>query len=103
MRVPIAHDLPKDTVRNRLKSRSHKIRDFVPGGMAEVETSWPDEDCMNLSVSTMGQRVDGKVLIEENQVVFEVNLPPALSFVEPMVAKAIASQGQRMLADKSGD
>ncbi len=100
MRVPISHTIGKEEVRRRLQSRSHEIARFVPGGMADVTTSWPNEDRMDLSVKAMGQSIDGCVLIEEDQVVFEVNLPPALSFVEPMVASAIRQQGQKLIAPK---
>lgn len=102
MRVPIPHNLPKEEVRRRLHSRSGEIGNFVPGGAAEVTTSWPNEDRMDLTVKAMGQGIDGRVLIEEGQVVFEVDLPMALSFVEPMISGAIRSQGQKMLADHSG-
>ena len=100
MRVPIPHDLPKEEVRHRLASRSHEIRNFIPGGMAEVTTDWPGEDVMTLAVRAMGQGINGRVLIEERQVVFEVDLPPALAFVEPMVAGAIRKQGTKMLEHK---
>jgi hypothetical protein len=55
---------------------------------------------MDLSVKAMGQGIDGSVIIEDAQVIFEVNLPPALSFVEPMVASAIRQQGQKLIAPK---
>ena len=100
MRVPIPHNLPKEEVRHRLSSRSHEIANFIPGGMAEVTTGWPDEDTMTLSVRAMGQGIAGRVLIEERQVVFEVDLPPALAFVEPMVAGAIRKQGTKLLEHK---
>lgn len=100
MRVPIPHDLPREEVRRRLSSRSHEIVNFIPGGMAKVTTAWPDEDTMTLAVAAMGQGIDGRVIIEERQVVFEVNLPPALAFVEPMVAGAIRKQGTRLLEHK---
>ena len=97
MRVPIAHTLPKEEVRRRLRERNHEIANFVPGGMADVTTGWPNEDQMDLSVRAMGQGIDGRVLIEEHEVVFEVDLPPALSFVEPMIAGAIRDKGQKLL------
>jgi hypothetical protein len=65
--------------------------------MADVTTGWPNEDQMDLSVRAMGQGIDGRVLIEEREVVFEVDLPPALSFVEPMIAGAIRDKGQKLL------
>lgn len=100
MRVPIPHDLPKEEVRRRLSSRGHEIANFIPGGMADVTTGWPNEDTMTLGVRAMGQGINGRVLIEEHQVVFEVDLPPALSFVEPMVAGAIRQQGTKLLEHK---
>ncbi len=100
MRVPIPHNLPKDEVRRRLASRTHEIANFIPGGMAEVETDWPGEDTMNLGVRAMGQGIHGRVLIEERQVVFEIDLPPALAFVEPMIAGAIRQQGTKLLEQK---
>lgn len=97
MRVPIPHSLPKEEVRRRLRDKSPQIGNFVPGGIAEVDTSWADEDHMNLNVRAMGQTVAGQVVIEEGQVVFVVDLPPALSFVEPMIAGAIRQHGAKLL------
>ncbi|MBX7458292.1 hypothetical protein K3152_08550 [Qipengyuania sp. 1NDH17] len=98
MRVPLPHNLGKEEVRRRLKTRSHEIGDAIPGGMADVTTSWPNEDCMALDIHAMGNLTRAQVLIEETQVVFEIDLPPALSFVEPIIAGAIRKKGQKLLA-----
>lgn len=98
MRVPLQHNLGKEEVRRRLKARSHEIGDAIPGGMAEVKTSWPSDDCLALDIRAMGNLTRAKVLIEETQVVFEIDLPPALSFVEPIIAGAIRKKGQKLLA-----
>lgn len=98
MRVPIPHKLDKETVRRRLRDRSHKIANHIPGGVADVTTDWPSEDRMNLNVSAMGQMVRGHVDIEDDQVVFVMDLPPSLSFMEPMVASAVRQQGQKLIA-----
>ena len=100
MRVPLPHELGKDEVRRRMKARSHEIADAIPGGMAEVETSWPNEDCMALDIKAMGNVTRAQVLIEDTQVIFEVDLPPALSFVEPVIAGAIRKKGQKLLEAK---
>ena len=97
MRVAIPHQLGKDEVRHRLKSRSHEIADQIPGGMAQVTTAWPSEDRMAMNVQAMGQTLQGAVDIEEGQLVFEIDLPAALSFIEPMVEKAIRQQGQKLI------
>lgn len=97
MRVAIPHDLPTETVRERLKSRSHEMADHIPGGMAEVTTAWPSEDRMTMRVSAMGQNLDGHVDLEEGQLVFEIDLPPALGFLEPMISGAVRDKGQKLL------
>lgn len=98
MRIPLSHSLGKDEVRSRMKARSHEIADAIPGGMAEVTTHWPSEDCMALDIHAAGSKITAKVEIEEDQVVFDVDLPRALSFFEPMIAGAIRNKGQKLLA-----
>ncbi|MFC4256826.1 hypothetical protein GRI97_15125 [Altererythrobacter xixiisoli] len=97
MEVAIPHTLDRDTVRSRLRNSSHKIASGIPGGMAEVTTSWPGEDRMDMSIAAMGQTIDGYVIIEDSQVIFHVALPAALSFFEPIVSGAIRDQGQKLL------
>ena len=41
MQVPIPHQLGRDEARRRLRENGHKMADNFPGGMAQVETSWP--------------------------------------------------------------
>ena len=96
MRVAIPHSLDNETVRQRLKSKSHEIGNAIPGGGA-VATAWPSEDRMTMDISAMGQSLRANVDLEPGQVVLEVDLPPALSFIEPMVAGAIKQQGQKLL------
>jgi hypothetical protein len=96
MRVAIPHNLDNETVRERLKSKSHQIGNAIPGG-GSVNTAWPSENRMTMDISAMGQNLRAHVDLEPGQVVLEVDLPPALSFFEPMVAGAIKSQGQKLL------
>ena len=98
MRVEIPHNLDKATARERLRANSHKIAEQFPGGMAQVETSWPDEDTMAMHVRAMGQELSGRVELEEGKLVFNVVLPAALSFVEPIISGAIKQSGQKLIA-----
>ena len=65
--------------------------------MAEVTTSWPSEDRMMLTVSALGQTIDARVDIEERQIVFVVDVPPALGFVNPIIEGALRQQGEKLL------
>ena len=102
MRVAIPHNLDRDEVRRRMQSRSHEIADFIPGGMADVTTDWPSADRMTITVTAMGKDMGGTVDIEEAQVVLDFNLPPALSFMEPIIEGAIRKQGQKLLDPPKG-
>ena len=101
MRVAIPHDLPRTEVTRRLRDRSHEIADHIPGGMAKVTTGWPSDDQMSINVNAMGNDLAGMVNIEDHQIVFDIALPMALSFVEPIIAGAIRQQGQKMLESPS--
>lgn len=103
MRVAIPHDLDRATVRERLRNRGHKIGEHIPGGMAQVSTHWVSEDRMDLGISAMGQQLAGKILVEDRQVVVEMDLPPALGFLQPMIEGAIRQQGHRLIAPPGTD
>ena len=98
MQVAIPHSLGREETRRRLQANSHKLAESFPGGMAEVQTSWPNEDRMAMAIQALGQAVTGHIDIEDHQVLLTVVLPPALGFIEPLVANAIRQQGQKMLA-----
>ncbi|MXO65271.1 polyhydroxyalkanoic acid system family protein [Altericroceibacterium endophyticum] len=98
MRVVLPHELTKEALRERLRSHAHEIADHIPGGMAEVETHWPNEDRMQMMIRAMGQNLSGDVEIEAQQVVFTIVLPPALGVIEPLVENAIRKHSQTLLA-----
>ena len=98
MEVAIPHTLGKDTVRERLRTRGHLIGENIPGGMAEVTTQWPSEDRMAMTVSALGQTINAHVDIEERQIVFVVDVPPALGFIKPIIEGAIRQQGEKLIA-----
>jgi len=98
MRVAIPHSLPKAEVRRRMEAKQGDIAGMVPGGMAQIETQWVSEDRMAMVIKAMGQVLNGHVDIEETQAVFDVELPPALSFVEPMIAGTLEQKGRKLLS-----
>ena len=98
MRVAVPHSLDRAEVRRRLDTRRGDMADFVPGGLAQIETSWQSEDRMLMVIRAMGQELTGHVDVEDAQVVFEIDLPPALSFVEPMISGTLEDKGRKLLS-----
>ena len=97
MRVPIPHSLGKDEARRRLKARSGDLAGMMPGGMADVAVTWPEEDRMNLAVTAMGSSVNAAVEIGDNAVTVIVDLPMALKFFEPLIRGAVETNGRKLL------
>ena len=102
MQVAIPHRLGKEEVRRRLRANSHRMGEAIPGGMSQVDTSWPNEDRMNLAISAMGQSLRAHIDIEDSQVMFFVDLPPALGFIQPIIEGAIRQQSHKLLAPPAG-
>jgi hypothetical protein len=97
VRIAIPHSIGKDEARRRIRERSGEIANFVPG-FASVSTAWQGEDRMNLTVGAMGQEMTGAIEVGENEVAFTVELPAALSFVEPMIRGQIEAKGRKLLS-----
>ena len=95
MRVSLPHKLSRKQVRERLRTRAHEIAGTIP---AEVDTSWADEDHLNLAITTMGQTLRGDIAIGDSELVIDLALPLMMSFFEPAIAEAIRDKGQKLLA-----
>ena len=67
------------------------------GGKANVAINWPLEDRMAMQVSAMGQTVNAHVDVTDDALVFEIDLPAALSFFEPLVRGAVEEKTQKLL------
>lgn len=97
MRVTLKHDLGKEEVRRRMRERAHEIAGYFPAGMATVETEWPSDDVMALTVTAVGQKIDGAVEVEEDHVVIEMNLPAMLGFLRGTLEHAVRNHGAKLL------
>src|SRR5690606_12816564 len=101
MEVAIPHALGRDEARRRLRENSHKMAEGFPGGMAEVTTRWAGEDRLEMAIAALGQSLTGHIDVADTQVLLSIDLPPALSFIQPLVEGAVREQGRKMLAPPS--
>jgi hypothetical protein len=97
MRVAIQHKLSKAEVRKRLTERTGEIADFIPGGFADVESDWVDDDHMAMGITAMGTFVGADIAVEDQQVVIEVELPKKLAFVKGSIERSIRDNATKML------
>lgn len=100
--IDIPHSLGREEAKRRLKNRIGELAGHIPGGAADVRTDWPSEDRMTLVVDAMGQSVSTVLDVEEKIIRLQLQLPAMLSFMAPMLEKAIRKKGAEvLLEDKS--
>ena len=100
IQVDLPHKLGKDEARRRIAGNVHKLKDHIPGGAAEVASSWSG-DQLTLDVTAMGQRVETLIEIEDSVVHVRVLLPGLLGMFGGVIAGALQSRGGLLLEDRS--
>ena len=97
--IDIPHRLGREEAKRRLKSRVGELASHIPGGAAEVKTSWPGEDRMDLSVAALGQSVRALLDVEENVIRLRLQLPAMLGFMAGPIERAIRKKGAAALIE----
>ena len=102
--IDIPHKLGRTEVRRRMQARIGELPAHIPGGVAEVRSSWPSEDRMALEVTAMGQTLAATIDIQDSLVRVSMTLPPMLSFFSGAIAAAVRQKGGKLLlGDGAGD
>ncbi|WP_404712510.1 polyhydroxyalkanoic acid system family protein [Sphingomonas sp. MMS24-J13] len=100
--IDVPHKLGKAGARERLRTRAGELASHIPGGMADVRSSWTSEDEMALEIGAMGQTISARLEVHEALVRVHLILPPMLGLFSGMIGSAVRESGTRMLEDKSG-
>jgi hypothetical protein len=95
--IDVPHSLGRDEARRRVGARIGELPSHIPGGMAQVRSSWASEHRMALEVSALGQLVSATLDVEERTVRVSLSLPPGLGFVSRALEAAIRDRGARLL------
>jgi hypothetical protein len=97
--VNLPHQLGKDEARRRIAGSTGKLVDHIPGGAADVQSSW-EGDRLNLTVTAMGQQVAAHIDIEEKFVRLEMLLPAFLAMFGSTITGFLEKKGTELLEDK---
>lgn len=97
--VTLPHSLGKEAARERLANNIHKLRDHIPGGAAEVSSSWAG-DTLNLAVTALGAVVKATIVVEERLVRCHIVLPGVLGLFARPIEAMLKSRGPELLEDK---
>ena len=99
IQVDLPHQLGAAEAKRRIDGGIGKLKDFIPGGGAEVRSAWTD-DRLGLQVTAMGQEVNAQLDVRDTYVRVELLLPPALAFFGPIIESALRAKGGDLLEDK---
>src|SRR3546814_2442737 len=97
--INLPHSLGAEEAKRRMQGGVGKLKDHIPGGAAEVESSWTD-DRMHLNVRAMGQEVSGHIDVHDTFVRLELSLPAFLAMLGPTIEGLLRSGGTELLEAK---
>jgi hypothetical protein len=97
VRVTLPHDLSREEVRRRMHAHASEIASFFPPGLADVTTSWPSEDRMEIAATVVGYTIPGGVDVRDKEVVIEMRLPAMLGIMRGALEAAVKKEGGRLL------
>jgi hypothetical protein len=99
--VDLPHQLGAAEAKRRIDGGIGRLKDFIPGGGAEVRAAWTG-DRLGMQVVAMGQEVNAQLDVHETFVRVDLLLPPELGFFRPIIEAAVSRKGADLLEDKRG-
>ena len=98
--IDLPHSLGAEEAKSRMQRSIGKLKDHIPGGNAQVDSTW-EGNRMNLKVVAMGQEVTGRIDVFETKVTLELRLPAFLGMFAGPVEAMLRKSGTEMLEDKT--
>ena len=98
LEVELPHQLGREEARSRIAGNTHRLKDAIPGGMAEVHEHW-DGDRLVLNVGAMGQAIEARIDVEEDKVICRIDLPGMLGMFRGAIEQAMKRHGQDLLLE----
>ncbi len=99
IKVDLPHKLGREEARRRIANNIHKLKDHIPGGAAQVDSTWNGDD-LALTVHAMGQAVETRIGVEETKVRVEVLLPGMLALFAGPIEAMLRKKGNVLLEDQ---
>ena len=100
--VDLPHKLGREEARRRIAGNIHKLKDHIPGGTAQVESSWSG-DTLNMIVHAMGQSVEARIDVEEAKLHCRIILPGMLSLFAAPIEAMLNRKGRDLLLEDKRD
>jgi hypothetical protein len=95
--VDIPHNLGREAAKARLTNNIGSLGRHIPGGIADLQTTWPAADRMLVTLLAMGQRLSVTLDIGDTVVRASFMLPGVLGFAADAISAAVRREGSQLL------
>lgn len=99
--IDLPHNLGREEARRRMQARIGELPGHMPGGVADVRASWPQDYRMALDVAALGQSVSAVLDVEDKLIRISLELPPMLRFASGAIEAAVQRKGRELLLGDS--
>ncbi|SFR83666.1 polyhydroxyalkanoic acid system family protein [Sphingomonas jatrophae] len=98
--VDLPHSLGRAEAKRRVAARLGELPGHLPGGAAEVHSTWRSEHELALDIAAMGQRLSATLDIQDRIIRVTMALPPMLAFMAGAISAAVQKKGSQLLLGK---
>ena len=95
--VDIPHKLGRETAKARLAGNIGSLGRHIPGGIADLQTTWPAPDRMLVTLQAMGQQLSVTLDIADTVARVSFALPGMLGFMADAISAAVQREGSQLL------
>jgi hypothetical protein len=100
--IDIHHSLGRAEAKRRMQAKVGGLASRIPGGMADVSSSWPTPDRMALEVTAMGQTIPVTLDVEDAVIHVTMLLPGMLGMMSGLISGVVKREGESlMIEDKA--
>ena len=93
----IPHELGQAEARRRIEQGLPKLEAHIPGG-GQVQSEWPADDRLMLTIIAMGQTVKADMNIADRAITGTVAIPMMLSMMAGPISEFVKTSAEKMLA-----
>ena len=97
--VNVPHKLTRIDARSRIDKGFGKIQEQIAGKSVDVTQEW-DGDTMMFTAGAMGQKLTGQLVVFDDRIAIEVNLPWILARLSGGMAEKLKKTTQALLTKK---
>ncbi|MET0363201.1 MAG: polyhydroxyalkanoic acid system family protein [Sphingobium sp.] len=95
--IDLRHQLDPVELKRRVEGGLAKLPSHIPGGLADIQHSWPMESRMVLEVRTFGQVIPANVDLMPGFVRVTLRLPGMLKLMAGPIEAVVRKSGEQLL------